>query len=74
MENSSIRPDGVLNVLPGTFQNFHGVLGATGAGQAKVAIPNAAALVGVNVDGCFVTFDTGGLRAISNPWRFQITN
>ena len=64
----------VLNVLPSTFVNFQGVLNATGAGQAKVVIPNIPALVGVKVDSCFVTFDGGGLRAISNPWGFTITN
>ena len=64
----------VLNVLPSTFVNFQGVLNATGAGQAKVVIPNIPALVGVKVDSCFVTFDGGGLRAISNPWGFAITN
>ena len=64
----------VLNVLPGTFVNFNGVLTATGTGQAKVAIPTIPALVGIKIDGCFVTFDVGGLRAISNPWGFTITN
>ena len=62
------------NLLPGLFQNFQGVLNASGTGQANVVLPNIAALVGVQIDGCFVTYDVTGLRAISNPWGFQITN
>jgi hypothetical protein len=64
---------GVANVLPGIFINFHGVLSAPGTGQAKVAIPAAPSLVGVKIDGCFVTYDPSGVRAISNPWGFSIT-
>jgi hypothetical protein len=64
----------VLNVLPTIFGNFQGLLTASGTAQATVAIPNAALLVGVQVDGCFVTYDGTGARAISNPWGFQITN
>jgi len=64
----------VSNVLPGIFMNFQGVLGATGAGQAKVVIPNVPALVGLQFDGCFMTYDLSGVRAISNPWRFQVTS
>ena len=63
----------VLNVLPTVFVNFQGVLNASGTVQAGVAIPNAAALVGLQVDGCFVTYDGSGARALSNPWGFQIT-
>ena len=63
----------VANALPTVFVDFHGVLGATGTGQAKVAIPNLAALVGVDVDACFAAYDASGIGAISNPWRFQIT-
>ena len=62
----------VLNVLPTVFVNFQGVLNASGTVQAGVAIPNAAALVGLQVDGCFVTYDGTGARAISNPWGFQV--
>ena len=62
------------NLLPGLFQNFQGVLNASGTGQAQVVLPNIAALVGVQIDGCFVTYDVTGLLAISNPWGFQITN
>ena len=64
----------VLNKIPPVFQNFQGVLNASGAGQAKIAIPNLAPLVGIKMDGCFVTFDVSGLHAISNPWGFTITN
>jgi len=64
----------VANVLPGTFQNFHGVLGASGTGSAGVVIPNIPALVGLKLDGCFITYDVGGLGAISNPWGFMITS
>ena len=64
----------VTNVLPQIMINFQGVLDGNGAAQAQLAIPNIAALVGVPLDGCFVTYDVSGLRAISNPWGFQITN
>jgi hypothetical protein len=64
----------VANAVPSLFIDFHGVLSATGTGQAKVAIPNLAPLVGVDVDACFVTYDLSGVGAVSNPWGFQITN
>lgn len=64
----------VGNVLPTVFVNFAGTLDSTGAATAKVVIPNLPALVGLKVDALFVTFGTGGLGAISNPWRFTITN
>ena len=64
----------LLNVLPTVFINFQGVLSASGTASAGVAIPNAVPLVGLQVDGCFVTYDGTGARAISNPWGFQITN
>ena len=60
------------NVLPGTFIDFQGLLGAAGSGQAKLMIPNAPPLVGVKVDATFVTYDFSGIRAISNPWGFTI--
>jgi hypothetical protein len=63
----------VTNVLPGIFVNFYGVLGPTGQGQATLAIPYAVPLVGARIDGCFVTYDAGGIRALSNPWKFMIT-
>ncbi|MBN2490675.1 MAG: hypothetical protein JXQ29_07490 [Planctomycetes bacterium] len=63
----------VGNQAPGIFSNFHGVLGASGTAQAKIAIPAVLGLVGVQVDACFVTYDGGGVRAISNPWGFSIT-
>jgi hypothetical protein len=63
----------VANLLPGIFINFQSVLNASGIGQAKVAIPNVAGLVGVKIDACFATYDSGGVRAISNPWGFSIT-
>ena len=64
----------VVNVLPGVFVNFQGLLTASGTAQAGVAIPNAVALIGVQIDGCFVTYDGSGVHALSNPWGFQITN
>jgi len=74
-----VAPDALFfltvgNALPGVFQDFHGVLGASGTGQAKVAIPNIPVLVGLQMDGCFITYDLGGAGAISNAWGFMITN
>jgi len=63
----------VANLLPGTLINFQGVLNANGIGQAKVAIPNVAGLAGVKIDACFATYDSGGVRPVSNPWGFSIT-
>jgi len=72
-------PDGMFfvtlaNVLPAVFINFQGVLSPSGIAQANVAIPGAAALVGVKVHGTYATFDLNGIRAIANPWLFQITS
>jgi len=63
----------VANLLPSIFQNMQGVLSSSGAGQVNVAIPNASGLVGLMLDGCYITYDAGGMRAISNPWGFLIT-
>ena len=49
------------------------MLNPSGIAQANVAIPGAAALVGVKVHGTYATFDLNGIRAIANPWLFQIT-
>jgi len=62
------------NALPGLFMNFQGVLGAGGTGQARFVIPNLPPLVGIRLDGCFITYDGGGVRGISNPWGFRITS
>jgi len=62
------------NVLPGIFVDFQNVMSAGGTGRVKVVIPNVAALVGLPLDGCFLTYDVGGVRAISNPWGFRITS
>jgi len=64
----------VLNLLPTIFVDFIGGLDPNGMGKAKIAIPNLGILVGANIDCCFVTYDGTGLRAISNPWNFLITN
>ncbi len=74
-----LSPDSILfasatNVLPTVFVNFQAVLNAAGTGQAGFAIPNLAALVGVPVDTCFITYDASGVTAISNPWGFKITS
>jgi hypothetical protein len=61
------------NVLPGLFVNFQGVLGSGGTGQARLVIPNLPPLVGIRLDGCFITYDSGGVRGISNPWGFRIS-
>ncbi|MBN2490676.1 MAG: hypothetical protein JXQ29_07495 [Planctomycetes bacterium] len=63
----------VTNQLPGIFVGFQGVLSASGAGQAKIALPAIPGLVGVKIDACFVTYDAAGVRTISNPWGFTIT-
>jgi hypothetical protein len=63
----------VSDLLPSIFQNMQGVLSASGGGQVNVAIPNISGLVGLMLDGCYLTYDAGGMRAISNPWGFRIT-
>jgi hypothetical protein len=63
------------NNLPSIFQNFTGVLDASGSAQATFHIPNIPALVSVAVYGAFVTAPGGpaGIRVISNPYTFTIT-
>lgn len=60
------------NQVPTVFVKFQGMLDASGQAQAGLVIPGVAALVGIPFDSCFVTYDVGGLQAISNPWHFQV--
>ena len=66
----------VNNLVPAIFQDFSGALNASGAAQAKLNIPNLAALVSLPMYGAFVTVPGGpaGVSAISNPFTFTITN
>ena len=62
--------------LPGIFQNFVGTLGGSGTGQAQVAIPDNAGLVGATFFAAFLTLDPtapAGLRDISPSLAVTIT-
>jgi hypothetical protein len=62
------------NQLPFLFQNFTGVLNASGSAQAIFNIPAVPALANLPVYGAFITVPGGpiGINAISNPFTFTI--
>jgi hypothetical protein len=62
-----------LGILPSVFQKFQGVLDASGAARAGLAIPNNPALVAVTFHNAFVTYPGPlGVNAISNPLTITI--
>jgi len=77
----NLSPDTLLVVsvgghLPTVFQNYSGVLSATGQGLAKIVIPGVSALVGVRLYSAFVTIKAGApfnLKSISTTYGFTIT-
>ena len=61
------------NMLPVVFQNFTGVLGASGTAQARIVIPNLPVLVNLKLYAAFVTYPGAtGVHTISNPFTFTI--
>jgi hypothetical protein len=66
----------VRGALPTVFQNFAGILDATGRGSAKIAIPNVSQLVGVRLHSAFLTLKSGApfnVQSISTTFSFSIT-
>jgi len=68
----------VLNVVPSVFVDFQGSLSAStpATAQAKIVIPNLPALVNIKFYAAFITYPGGpmGIKTISNPFTFTITN
>ncbi|MBN2491073.1 MAG: hypothetical protein JXQ29_09505 [Planctomycetes bacterium] len=61
--------------LPAVFQQYAGLLDAAGLAQAKIAIPNSPALVGVRLHSAFLTLGAGspfGIKSISNTFSFTV--
>ena len=57
------------------FQGYAGTLDGSGAGAAKILIPNNAALIGVRLHTAFVTLAASapsGVKSISNTFTFTI--
>jgi hypothetical protein len=72
-----LAPDGLFYLfwsLPSVFRNFAGTLTTAGTGQAQIAIPANAALVGLTIHAAFVTIDSAapaGIRDISEAIAVQ---
>ena len=67
----------VMGYLPGVFQNYAGILSASGTGAAKIVIPNNSGLVGVRLHSAFLTIKPGepsNIKSISNTLSFSITS
>jgi len=65
----------VSNALPSIFQNYIGLLDATGMATAKLNIPNIPALKGVRIYTAFLTLKgtaPSGVQSISNSFLFTI--
>jgi hypothetical protein len=62
----------VNNLVPTVFQNYQGVLDATGQATAAVAIPNVNALVGIILSNAFAVVGPGGLTVVSDNGVFRI--
>jgi len=75
-----LSPDALLvlsvgGLLPSVFQNYVGLLDKTGAGKAKLDIPNIPALKGVRIYTAFVTLKASapsGVSNVSNTFLFTI--
>jgi hypothetical protein len=66
----------VQGLLPSVFQQYSGVLDATGRASAKIAILNDPALIGVRLHSAFVTLKAGApfnIQSISNTFSFTVT-
>jgi hypothetical protein len=65
----------VAGALPGVFQQYGGVLDASGRASAAMRIPPAPALVGADIHTAFVTIgwpSSRGIRSVSNTESFTI--
>ena len=65
----------VRGLLPAVFQQYSGLLDATGRGTAKIAIPGNPGLVGVRLHSAFVTLDASApsnIKSISNTFSFTV--
>jgi hypothetical protein len=61
---------------PGIFSGYAGVIDSKGQAEAKIRIPNVAALVGVRLHSAFVTLrpaSPSGIKSISNSATVSIT-
>ncbi len=65
----------VNGYLPMIFQNYTGVLDASGKGTARINIPNLPGLKGVRLHTAFLTLKLGaplGIESISNTFVFTV--
>ena len=60
------------NVLPQVFNRFNGQLDSFGEATAQLQIPKSLALVGIFFHSAAVTYNTGGIRSITNGLSFAI--
>ncbi|MBN2492691.1 MAG: hypothetical protein JXQ29_17725 [Planctomycetes bacterium] len=63
------------SALPAVFQNYAGVLDASGKAAARLSIPNVPALKGIRIYTAFVTLKAtapSGIASISNTFLFTI--
>jgi len=58
--------------LPGTFQNFQGVLDASGQATPSILLPNVNALIGLVINNAFVTLQGSGIKSVGRSARFVI--
>jgi len=66
----------VRGFLPAIFQNYAGLLDASGKGAAKLVIPANPGLIGVRLHSAFLTLKAGepqNIRSISQTFSFSIT-
>ena len=76
-----LSPDPLLflsvgGLAPTVFQNYAGILDASGKGQGKINIPNDPVLVGINLYNAFVTLKVGepsNIKSISPTVLVVIT-
>jgi hypothetical protein len=65
----------VSGLVPSVFQNYSGLLDASGKARATINILNDQKLIGVRIHSAFVTIDPAspfGIRSISNTFTFTI--
>jgi hypothetical protein len=72
-----LDPDALLilsssGALPGTFQNFQGVLDLNGQATPAILLPNVNALIGLVINNAYVTLSGGAIKSVGRPARFVI--
>ena len=76
----SVVPDTLLmlslsNAAPQVFVGYAGTVSAGGLAQARVQLPQVAALIGLTVQSAFVTLHAPspfGVKSVSNPFSFKV--